>query len=196
MARYEHLLVFKVAYDLTVWMENKVGGVSRYRKCTIGHDLRNGARGVQRRIELANSSVDKRPQLERLRGDLDELTVLVRLAKGVKALAGLAGHQHCVNELSNLSRQSAGWLRSLGGQQPESAAPPAGGPGERDRRERGGHRPAVEDDGGARPGAESGGGLREGLRASAVLRAARRYPADSRVGHGGGPWRRGLCTKG
>jgi hypothetical protein len=46
MARYEHLPIFREAYDLTVHIEKIVRNFSRYHKYTLGTDLRNKSRAI------------------------------------------------------------------------------------------------------------------------------------------------------
>jgi hypothetical protein len=40
MAHYEHLPIYKKAYDLTLYFENIVRNFSRYHKYTLGTELR------------------------------------------------------------------------------------------------------------------------------------------------------------
>ncbi len=40
MAQYEHLPIYKKAMDIAVYLENLVRGFSRYRKYTLGAELR------------------------------------------------------------------------------------------------------------------------------------------------------------
>ena len=68
----------------------------------------------------ANNSRDKKPVLERLRLRLEELMLLVRVAKEVKTFPNLNSYQYAAGEVLNLSRQNEGWLRSLDRKQPES----------------------------------------------------------------------------
>ena len=78
MARYEHLPIYKKAFDLALYFENVVAGFSRYHKYTLGTELRNRSRGLVLKITRANSSRDKVPHLMGLRDDLEELLLLVR----------------------------------------------------------------------------------------------------------------------
>ena len=43
MARYEHLPIFREAYDLTVHIEKIVRNFSRYHKYTLGTDPSTGS---------------------------------------------------------------------------------------------------------------------------------------------------------
>ena len=42
MARYEHLPIYRAAFDLAVHIEKIVHNFSRYHKYTLGSELRNG----------------------------------------------------------------------------------------------------------------------------------------------------------
>ena len=44
MARYEHLPIFKKAYDLNLYFEKTVCHFSRYHKYTLGMEVREKAR--------------------------------------------------------------------------------------------------------------------------------------------------------
>jgi hypothetical protein len=46
MARYEHLPIYKKAFDLFLYFEKIVRKFSRYDKYTLGADLRDTARAV------------------------------------------------------------------------------------------------------------------------------------------------------
>jgi len=56
MARYEHLPIYKKAFDLTVHFEKVAAGFSRYHKYTLGTELRNRSRKIVLTIIRANSS--------------------------------------------------------------------------------------------------------------------------------------------
>jgi len=85
MARYEHLLIYKQALDVAVHFEKVVAGFSRYHKYTLGTELRNQSRAVVALIVKANAARDKRPHLLALRECLDELLIVVRIAKEAQA---------------------------------------------------------------------------------------------------------------
>lgn len=44
MARYEHLPIYREAFDLALYFEKTVRSMSRYDKYTLGTDLRNLSR--------------------------------------------------------------------------------------------------------------------------------------------------------
>ena len=70
--RYEHLPIYKKAFDLAVHFEKVATGFSRYHKYTLATELRNRSREIVLLIIRANSSRDKTPHLMQLRNDLEE----------------------------------------------------------------------------------------------------------------------------
>ena len=63
MARYEHLPIFRDAYDLTVHLKGSWRNFSRYHKYTLGTDLRNQSRRILALIVQANNDAEKRAAL-------------------------------------------------------------------------------------------------------------------------------------
>jgi four helix bundle protein len=115
MAQYEHLPIYKKAFDMTVYIENSVRGFSRYHKYTLGSDLRNLSRSVLRLIVKANSEKDKVQSLRQLRDSIEELKVVVRVGKEVKAYKNFNAFKQLIEEIFSLSRQCEGWLKSTRG---------------------------------------------------------------------------------
>lgn len=79
MARYEHLQIYRDAYDLTVHVEKIVRNFSRYHKYTLGTDLRNRMRGVLETVIEANNTLERSELLMEIRRQLENLKVLCRL---------------------------------------------------------------------------------------------------------------------
>jgi len=113
MARYEHLPIYKKAMDVAVHFEKVAAGFSRYQKYTLGTDLRNKSREIINIIVQANSTREKLPRLLDLRDRLAELLILVRLCKEVKAFKSFKAYEFAVEEVTEVSRQSEGWIRSV-----------------------------------------------------------------------------------
>jgi len=113
MARYEHLPIYKQALDVAVHFENVVAGFSRYHKYTLGTELRNKSREVVALIMKANAARDRHPHLLALRECLDELLIVVRIAKAAKAFKNFKSFQYAIEQVVSVCRQNEGWLRSL-----------------------------------------------------------------------------------
>ena len=58
MAQYEHLPIYRKAFDMTIYIEDIARGFSKYHKYTLGTDLRNLSMEVLRLIVRANSERD------------------------------------------------------------------------------------------------------------------------------------------
>jgi len=112
MARTEHLPIYKAAYDLCLYFEQIVRNFSRYHKYTLGTDLRETARCVLKRIVRANAQKDKVAVLLEIRGDLEELKVLLRLTHDAHGFPNFNSFEHAVRLVTDIARQNEGWLKS------------------------------------------------------------------------------------
>ena len=112
MARYEHLPIYKQAMDVAVHFEKIVAGFTRYHKYTLGSELRNKSREVVALIIKANAAQDKQPELIVLRERLEELLILMRLAKEVRAFQSFKSFQFAAERVVSVCRQNEGWLKS------------------------------------------------------------------------------------
>jgi len=123
MAQYEHLPIFKKAYDLTLYFEKIVRNFSRYHKYSVGAELRQLSREVLRIIRRANNAPDKAALLRQNRERLEDLKIVVRLCKDLKAFNNFNSFQYSINEVVDLSKQNEGWLKSaLQSGRPESVS--------------------------------------------------------------------------
>jgi len=115
MARYEHLPIFREAYDLTVHIEKIVRNFSRYHKYTLGTDLRNKSRGILEKIIEANNARDDRAAcLLELRQEMENLKVLARLCHESGGFTSTRSYLHVTERITNLAKQNEGWLKKCG----------------------------------------------------------------------------------
>ena len=98
--------------DMTIYFEQIVRHFARYHKYTIGSELRTLSRQVVLLIIKANNAQDKRPRLEELLEKLEEMKILIRIAKEVKAFNSFHSFEVSVRHLDSVTRQCAGWLKS------------------------------------------------------------------------------------
>lgn len=125
MAQYEHLPIYKATFDLVIYFEGIVSRFSRYHKYTHGSALRDLSRECLMLIVRANNTKDKLPVLEELRIKLEELKVIIRICKEVKAFANFHSFETSINQVITIAKQNEGWVRSLSGQRearPDSSA--------------------------------------------------------------------------
>ncbi len=114
MAQTEHLPIYQRAYDLCLYFEQWVRNFSRYHQYSLGADLRDGARRVLKLVVRANSRRDKAPVLLTMREELEELKLLLRLALDVKAFPNFNSFGHAIELVTEIAKQTEGWLKSQG----------------------------------------------------------------------------------
>jgi hypothetical protein len=120
MAQYEHLPIYKKAYDLTLHFDKIVRNFSRYHKYQIGAEMREQSREVLRLIRRANDATEKTPILLQIRERLEELKMTVRLGRDLQAFQKFESFEYCINEVVDLCKQNEGWLKSM---RPKSGRP-------------------------------------------------------------------------
>ncbi len=113
MARYDHLPIFKKAYDLCLEIELQARSFSRDYRYTIGTEIRQISHEIPSLIMIANNHCEKRKYLEELWIKLEKLKLLVRLAFDLKCLKDLKHYERLSAILVEISRQNEGWLKSV-----------------------------------------------------------------------------------
>jgi hypothetical protein len=111
MARYDHLPIYRAAFDLAVHIEKTVRHFSRYHKYSLGTELREGSRGLLARIVEANTSRERGPVLDQLGQELEQFSVLVRLCHAAGACASTRAYLHVAEQLLGITKQNTGWRR-------------------------------------------------------------------------------------
>jgi len=124
VAQYEHLPIYKAAFDLLLYFEKIVSRFSRSNKYTQGSELRNITRQVVLLIIRANNSTDKLPSLEELRIRLEELKVVLRICKEIQAFPNFNSFQTSMNQVIQLAKQNEGWMKSQSARGKRPECPP------------------------------------------------------------------------
>lgn len=111
MAHYEHLPIYKAALDLCVYFEKIVRNFDRY-KYVLGNDLRRLSIKAIMLVIKANNTQVKLPVLLQLKETLEEIKVLIRVTKEVKAFNSFKSFTVSIKFLNSILRQCAGWIKS------------------------------------------------------------------------------------
>jgi len=82
-----------------------------HHQYTHGSDLRNKAREVIKLIIRANNINEKEEALEELRVTIEEIKVIIRICKQVKAFNSFNSFETAINHVTDISRQAEGWLK-------------------------------------------------------------------------------------
>ena len=110
-AAYENLPVYKQALDLTVYFETIVRHFERYHKYTIGTDLRNKSRSILMLITKAIKKADRKLYLEMAVRRIEELKILIRITKEIKAFRSLYSFEYATKKTIEVAKQCEGWLK-------------------------------------------------------------------------------------
>ncbi len=113
MARYEHLPIYKAAFDLAVLVERSVCRFNRLHKFGLGADVRQRVQGVLGLVVAANNSRDRLVLLLRLREELELLKILVRLCHEVGGFPGTPAYLQISAALVGVAQQNEGWIASM-----------------------------------------------------------------------------------
>ena len=111
MAHYEHLPIYRAAFDLAVHLENLVRHFDRYHKYSLGAELRERSRQVLAHIIAANNRAERIPCLEALREEIEQLKVSARLCHESGGFRNTRAYLHVSEQLVGIARQNEGWLR-------------------------------------------------------------------------------------
>ena len=112
MARYEHLPIFRDAYDLAVHMEKIVRNFSRYHKYTLGTELRNKSRAILEIIVKANNARERAPHLFQLRQELETLKLTARLCHDSGGFSGTRGYLYVAERIKHNRLGGEAWPES------------------------------------------------------------------------------------
>ncbi len=121
MARYEHLPIFRDAYDLALHFEKIVLHFGRYHKYTIGAKLRDKSWDILEKIVEANNARERLEHLLQLREKLESIKVLCRLCHDSGGFASTRSYMHVSERITVLAKQNEGWIkqtRKKGGAKP------------------------------------------------------------------------------
>jgi len=112
MAHYEHLPIYKSALDLCIYFEKIVKNFDRHHKYVIGTDLRRLSIEAVVLVIKANDARDKIPQLLTLKDVMEEIKILIKICKEVKAFYSFKSFEVSVKLVDSVIKQCAGWLKS------------------------------------------------------------------------------------
>jgi len=111
MARYNHLPIYRTAFDLAIHIEKIVRHFSRYHKYSLGTELRENSRRILERIIEANNSQSRESILLKLREDLEKFKVLARLCHESGGFSSTRSYLYVSEQIVNIAKQNEGWLR-------------------------------------------------------------------------------------
>lgn len=112
---YDNLPIFKSAVDLVVYIEMIVKNFEKYHKYTIGVDLRTHSKEMLFLINKANIGTNRLEKLTELRDTCEELKMLIRVTKELKAYKSFKQFEHSSRLTVDVCRQAQSWLKATAG---------------------------------------------------------------------------------
>ncbi len=120
MAKYEHLPIYKLTYDLLLVAMQATKLFPREYKYSLGQTIKDEIVGLVIFIYRANSARDKTAHIEAILERIQVIQVLIRLSHDMRILQ--RKHYARLAEMTDgLGRQAQGWLKSSGKLVPERA---------------------------------------------------------------------------
>ncbi|WP_192485335.1 MULTISPECIES: four helix bundle protein [Cysteiniphilum] len=113
MAQYEHLPIYRQTMAFAVYIETIVRNFSRYYKYSLGSDLRDLAHQSVFLVIQANNQAERLTTLFQLRDLFEQLKIMMRLCKEVKAFNNSQSFIEGMTQIVNLSRQTEGWIKYI-----------------------------------------------------------------------------------
>lgn len=112
MAHHEHLPIYKAALDLCIYFEKIIRHFDRHHKYVIGADLRRLSARCVVLVIKANDARSKAALLRELKDLLEEIKILIKVAKEVRAFNSFNSFKVSIKMVDGLIRQCVGWLKS------------------------------------------------------------------------------------
>jgi len=101
----------EAAYRFLVWVVPCVDGFPRSRKFTLGARIENAALDLLRTLVEATYTRTRRGLLDRANLEIDQLRLLVRLAKDLRAI-DLRRYEFAARSLDEIGRLVGGWRKA------------------------------------------------------------------------------------
>jgi four helix bundle protein len=112
MSLHTSLPVYKASYDLFLYSFRLIKNLNREYKYTAGEKIKNEVMDLMMNIYRANKKRDKKTNLEKARESIEVIRLLFRLLKDLKQI-NLKNFSEVNRKIENVSRQIAGWCKSL-----------------------------------------------------------------------------------
>lgn len=112
MAQYNHLPIYKTAYDLLLELMNITKNYPREFKFSLGEKIQNAIVELLLNIYKANSSRDKKVFLLDIIEQIQYINILVRISKDLKIIP-VERYAKIIVQTSSIAKQAQGWMNSI-----------------------------------------------------------------------------------
>ncbi len=108
MAQYEHLPLFKNAYDFKLYFVKLSRGFPKDFKYGLATEIRQLCLQIIDNIILANNHTDKKEYLQDILVTIERIKIKIRLLKDLDVIK-ISSYKHISEALAELSKQTTGW---------------------------------------------------------------------------------------
>lgn len=108
MARYEHLPLFKKAYDFKLYFVKLSRGFPKDFKYGLGLEIRKLIAAIIDNIILANNNIDKKEYLNKVLLFIEQIKIKVRLLKDLGVIK-TSSYKHIFEQLVGISKDTTAW---------------------------------------------------------------------------------------
>lgn len=112
MARYEHLPIYKAAYDLFIEALQVTKTFPRDYRYTLGEHFHSSAIELLKCVYKTNMSKNKTDLIKEIMYFAQELGVLIRAAHDLKIMSDNR-FVSMIEKRDNIEKQATGWLKSF-----------------------------------------------------------------------------------
>lgn len=110
MARYQHLPIFKAAYELNIEIHRRVNNFPRVYRYSMGERLKNSTLDFLDLMVRANSTRDKFEILSQSEFILEKLKIYIRTCFDLK-IFGIKVFEYLVRKMEEIGRQLNNWKK-------------------------------------------------------------------------------------
>lgn len=111
MALHTDTEIYKSTYDQSKLVTQLVANMPRNYKADFGADLRRDCMTLVKRTYQANTRDDKVPVLQRMREEVEEVNLSLRLAKDLR-LISVKQYANAISIAASIGKQATGWQKS------------------------------------------------------------------------------------
>lgn len=108
----DDLIIYQKTYDFLLWLHPVVNKFPKSQRFVLGQRIENKALDLIHSIIVANAERDKSATLKQASVELDELRILIRLAKDLHFVS-VKQYGIAAEKLNEIGRLLSGWLNKF-----------------------------------------------------------------------------------
>lgn len=107
----DDLIIYQKTYDFLLWLYPVINKFPKSQRFVLGQRIENKILDLLRSMIIANTECDKSAVLKKASIELDELRILIRLAKDLHFI-NIKQYGVSAEKMNEIGRLLFGWVRS------------------------------------------------------------------------------------